>query len=254
MGFLSRVLGGSVPFRVGGGATLGGLFGGATSDFNTMEGKAGDIAAGALIGAGIGLGTTAAFWKGATGFSPVRARTSRAFGGLLRRATEETLLLDKRRAAAALRPGGIFRRPQAGPIEPADFPLRSWQKNIGLSRLERARANSVAWGDSVAWGEEVLGAVTTQAGRVGAVGAVGYRVARGVALGTAGAVERSPRLVGGSLAIGGGALLMASETSNPVVGEAQEMVGMSRQQPNQQFRNSAAGVVQGLHRSRHGGY
>jgi hypothetical protein len=57
-----KALGGPLR-RVGVGTVAGGIYGGATSDFNTPEGMAGDIFRGAAVGGMIGVGTTAAAWK-----------------------------------------------------------------------------------------------------------------------------------------------------------------------------------------------
>ena len=183
------------------GAAGGAIYGGATSDFNTPEGMAGDVVKGALLGGALGAATTGAVWRGVTGMSASRA-AARSAGNKAR--------------------GNWF---------PA-FRGYTAEAGRGLARNVRAGAG---------------------------VAGVGYKVGRGALRLGLGAAERFPRLVGGTAVVGGGYALLTSGMADPARQMAYDQASPHMQAATPQrdavnFRNSAAGVVQGLHSSRHGGW
>ena len=95
------------------------------------------------------------------------------------------------------------------------------------------------------------------AGVAGTGAKVGYRVGKDL-LSTAGEFAMTfPRLTGGAVVMGGAAGMMAMGAADPVRQQAADRVMpyMSGPSPEEErLRSSTAGVVQGLHSSRHGGW
>lgn len=220
------------------GGVAGGIHGGVTSENQSSTGVFRDVIAGAAGGVGIGLLGSKAFWKGMKGAGRgLGNAVLRPYGKQLNRAVMEPSVGISKGYMGELTEGLV-----KGTVRRSDFALNAtWRRAISASPASKAGAAYRAYAQPA--GRMALNTAKT----------VG-----GVAAGAGVFAMQHPVL---SLALGGGtygALSLAGAARTTVTPEDQERRLMEAGTPStsmesrQRLENSTMGLVQGLHRSRHG--